>query len=707
MTGLWICVTIILIHQVFPCQAVAPVLSGLPTSISVGELETANRLIYTITVTDPDNDAYVCDVSSTVPANGPFVGIKDTDTNKYGIYTDTPTFSYATTTVHTVNIECTDTGGLIGTGVLSVDVIEGDALTFNNLPASTTHDASTTLNGAGIYTVTTTDAKGHTTKTYTMTSTPSTTSFVIDAGTGAVTADRDLKYEIYTSVKLYITVSDGSIAAVEVLTVVLTNVNNVPTFTNLPASIDVVESAAAGTVLITLTPNDADAGASLTYTMSVDPVASANLFAYNTNTQQVTLATGQNFNYESVIYFNVTFTVFDQLATGGPFVLDVHIKDDDEPCYFDKSYYSLSTSEGASGSISLNPNFIISDYDGISSYSLSFTTANNSERFTIDASTGVIGFAVNYDIDNSAMPSTVILTVECKDATSQTGTTNVQISIADVNDNAPTFGSASYILTVDQYSSAGTLIGSLAPTDADSGSNADYTCSATTTSATGSTYYNIGSDCGVYLIATPYGNIDYGTMVRFSVTATDKGSTPLSGTTFVDIIFKEATTTTTTTTAATTTASNFFDDPGSLAAFVVAVVLGAIILALLLYMCLRWWVTGACCGPDPCDFCYWCRGDGRDQCCQRKQRRHRKRVVTPETPERPKRKSKGEFEYWKEDSDYGSLSRADVKQNRSSRMTGHRDYPDFPRSSSKAIPPTDIGIGYSRPATRIIPTGYY
>lgn len=697
MRGFWIYFATILILFDSNCHAVSPDVQGLPTSIAVGELETANRLIYTITATDADNDAFVCDVSSTVPANGPFVGLKDADTNLYGIYTDNPTFVFATNPVYTVNIECTDTGGSVGTGTLSVDVIEGDALTFNTLPASTTHDASTTLNGASIYTVATTDALGHTTKTYTMTSIPSTTSFTIDAGTGVVTAARDLIHEIYTSIKLYIQVSDGTISAVEVLTVLLTNVNNAPVFTNLPTSIDVLESVASGTLLITLVPDDADPGASLTYTMTVSPIAYASLFSYNTNTQQVTLSNGQNFDYETTIYFNVTFMVSDQYYTNGPFVLDVHVKNDNEPCYFDKTFYSLNTNEGASGSISLNPNFIISDYDGISAYSLTFSTANNSERFTIDASTGVIGFAVDYDIDNGAMASTVILTAVCTDATGETGTTNVEIIIADVNDNAPTFGSASYTLTVDQYTDPGALIGTLLPTDADSGINAEYTCSATTTHLTGGTYYNIGSDCGVYLTATPLGNLDYGTMVRFSVTATDKGATPLSGTTFVDVIFREATPTTTTTTTTTTTESNFFDDPGSLAAFIICVLLGTILLGLLLYMCLRWCVTGSCCGTDPCDFCNWCRGDGRD-CCRRKQRRTRKRAVTPETPERPRKPPKDEFEYWKEDD--APQSRAGTKLSRSSQLSRHRDYPDFPQ----AITPTDISL---RPGPRIISPRYY
>lgn len=78
---------------------------------------------------------------------------------------------------------------------------------------------------------------------------------------------------------------------------------------------------------------------------------------------------------------------------------------------------------------------------------------------------------------------------------------------------------------------------------------------------------------GVYLLSSPSGNLDYGTISRFTITAVDKGSPSLTGTTYVDIIYKEATTTTTTTTAAPST-YNFWDDSGAVAAFSIAMVLG-------------------------------------------------------------------------------------------------------------------------------------
>lgn len=151
---------------------------------------------------------------------------------------------------------------------------------------------------------------------------------------------------------------------------------------------------------------------------------------------------------------------------------------------------------------------------------------------------------------------------------------------------------------------------------------------------------------GVYLLSSPSGNLDYGTISRFTITAVDKGSPSLTGTTYVDIIYKEATTTTTTTTAAPST-YNFWDDSGAVAAFSIAMVLGyslvplrfrdnkiistdcfhgkmnvivrpnetnatffssgTILLAALLYYLLRCCFTGMCCGPEPCDFMECCR----------------------------------------------------------------------------------------------------
>lgn len=46
----------------------APVLHGLPTSVNVGELEYKGRLIYELTVTDINQDSFVCNTRGVVPS---------------------------------------------------------------------------------------------------------------------------------------------------------------------------------------------------------------------------------------------------------------------------------------------------------------------------------------------------------------------------------------------------------------------------------------------------------------------------------------------------------------------------------------------------------------------------------------------------------------------------------------------------------------
>jgi hypothetical protein len=94
---------------------------------------------------------------------------------------------------------------------------------------------------------------------------------------------------------------------------------------------------------------------------------------------------------------------------------------------------------------------------------------------------------------------------------------------------------------------------------------------------------------GVYLLSSPSGNLAYGTISRFTITATDKGTPALTGTTYVDIIYRETTTTTTTTTAAPST-YNFWDDSGAVAAFSIAMILGKSTFLCIIYLIryIRW-----------------------------------------------------------------------------------------------------------------------
>lgn len=609
------------------CYCAVPIFSGLPTEKSVGELETDARIIYVISASDPDGNAFSCTISSMAPTWGPFEVTKDTLLDKFVVETllsGTQVFDVANTTQFVITIKCDDGTGTGPTADLTVKVVANDLLKFSNLPVSTTSkDASTTGAGTTLYTVVATSALN---TLLTFTRYTGSSDFSLDSSTGVVTNNDHLNRQVSTPIDLWIKVTDGTIEALDLLRINLANLNSVPYFTNMPSpqTENIAEDIASGTLLYTLTSQDNDPGATLVYSMNVDPVTETSKFSFSTNTLELRLASGQNFDYETRTFYNLTFTVDDSMASTTS-ILYIYIQNAFEACYFDQSLYHVSAAEGAIGAGGMDPSFIVKDYDGTSTYSLSFLNFNNSNRFSIHSSTGVITYAVDYDIDNNAMPALVYLTVICTDTTSQTGTSQVGITITDINDNAPSFAISSSLLTVNQYTSPGTLIGNILPTDADSGTNAEFTCSGTSAISDATTYYRVGTDCGVYLISSPSGTLSYGTMYTMTITAVDKGTPALTGVSTVDILYKELTTTTVTTTTTTANPYNLWDDPGAVAGIAMAIIFGTILSAILLYFLICCCYLGYCCGPDPFDFCNCCKNNN---CCE--PRHKQSRVITPQ-----------------------------------------------------------------------------
>ncbi|VDI39040.1 Hypothetical predicted protein [Mytilus galloprovincialis] len=626
----------------------APVIHGLPTSVNVGELEYKGRLIYELTVSDINGDSFVCRKQSVSPSP------------------------------NNTNVDFR----------VLIDSANGNTVS---------KDATATLQNDIVYTVQaqnelTTNDNG---LSFSISTVPASSSFDID-GNGNILAARNLVLENTTPITIYVTVTDGVIWVKETLRVDLTNMNNIPEITNLKnsPSVHMSELLASNSLIYSLTGSDGDASDTLTYSMNIDPVTDTALFELDTGVSplQLRLAPGKMFDYEKTQYYNITFTVTDSKATGGPFILNVHVLNENEPCFFDKSTYSLSTNEGAASSISLNPGFIIRDGDGVNqAYSLSFLNGNGSERFTMDASSGLISYATDYDIDNNAMPSTVYLNVKCQDATGETGNASVIIYIHDINDNSPEFGSGDYSFFADQFTGVGSLIGTTTATDIDSGTNAQFTCSyGSTQNAIANTYFTVGSDCSVFF--TSRTSLAYDTVIRFTLLAIDKGTPAKTGTTFVNAIYREASTTTiststtttsTTSTTTTTVAPSTGLEDGSIAAIVIGSLVGAVLLGLLLYMLFRWCYTGFCCGPDPCDFA---------RCCQRGDySNYQRRQITPiRSRQRIEDRRRDSYEL---DSDYGSLKNQDMRHSRFSRP--ERNYPDFPQVGEPQFPrlsPSDARV---------------
>ena len=96
---------------------------------------------------------------------------------------------------------------------------------------------------------------------------------------------------------------------------------------------------------------------------------------------------------------------------------------------------------------------------------------NSKERFQIDPNSGVIELRKNLDRETTGMYS---LVVEATDlgAPSMSSTAVVNVTILDVNDNAPLCSQASDVIEVAENFTVNNTIVSLQCSDADQGQNA-------------------------------------------------------------------------------------------------------------------------------------------------------------------------------------------------------------------------------------------
>ncbi|XP_053393325.1 protocadherin Fat 4-like [Mercenaria mercenaria] len=550
--------------------------------------------------------------------------------------------------MYTVTTECWDNYGTSTSDVI-VFILPNTAPTITNLPADISVDASSTSMGATVFTVSASD-NDSSSLTYTMTSYPVTPDlFTIDAVSGEIKTSNDLTFAVDSAYLLTVTVSDTKSTTTEDLRVLLSNINTAPVINNLPAEVYIDEDIGGNSVIYDIDRNDPDTGDSVTLTFTVWPTAYASKFKLISG-KQLRNQNNEKFDYEDQNYFEIHFTASDGKATSGPYTLTIHINDVLEECVFGASTYYITMYEGNAGTNTADPGFTVTDEDIGDTYTLSidYSASSHSTYFSIDGTSGVITFATNYDVDTS-YPTNVLLTAVCTDSAGKTGTATVNVTVLDVNDNAPEFGKSGYISYINQYDGPATTVKQMNMfcSDSDSGTNADIEYSWSEVTAGSSSYFHMSTSGKIILLTYPAISMTYGDIHSFTITGTDKGTPSLSGTTTLDIVYMETNNsaslsipTTTTTTAAststvetTTTSASFWDEPVNIIGVVLAAVIGALVAGLIGYLCLK-------------------------RCKRLKHRR------TPRSPDRGKRKIEPKpdqestpFDFWGQNShDIGGVS---------------------------------------------------
>uniref|UniRef100_UPI00117E0851 beta strand repeat-containing protein n=1 Tax=Nitrospira cf. moscoviensis SBR1015 TaxID=96242 RepID=UPI00117E0851 len=267
--------------------------------------------------------------------------------------------------------------------------------------------------------------------------------FAINATTGQITvADGSLlHYEVASSHSVTVQVIDsGGLTYDKTFTINLININEAPTDLLLSSN-TIVENAAIGTVVGTITGTDPDAGDTKTYSLTD---SAGGRFAINSATGAITVADGSLLNYESATSHSVTVRVTDSGGLTYDETFTINLSDLNETPMLINLSGNTVAENAANGTVIGTVSTTDPDASDVHTYSLVDSAGG---RFTIDGSTGVITVADGSLLDYESAP-THSITIQTTDAGGLTHNQTVTINLTNINE-APAGADATITINED------------------------------------------------------------------------------------------------------------------------------------------------------------------------------------------------------------------------------------------------------------------
>ncbi|XP_056332560.1 cadherin-6 [Danio aesculapii] len=166
------------------------------------------------------------------------------------------------------------------------------------------------------------------------------------------------------------------------------------------------------------------------------------------------------------------------------FIVKLHDINDNEP-KFDKEVYTASVPEGSHIGTFVTQVTAQDADDEMFGYSakLAYSIKEGHPYFSVEPNTGIIRTALGpTDMDREQREHYQVV-IEAKDMAGQKGgligSTTVNISLSDINDNAPHFKQGIYQFSVPELTKVGSSVGRIEAEDADIGRNAEMSYSIT------------------------------------------------------------------------------------------------------------------------------------------------------------------------------------------------------------------------------------
>ena len=323
---------------------------------------------------------------------------------------------------------------------------------------------------------------------------------------------------------------------VNVSIIVLDINDNYPIFNQSNYTAVLLENTAAGTEFLTInsTDIDIDENAEVMYSI-VDNFNDT--FAIDNITGVVSL-TG-DLDYEQVQSYELNVTASDggNDSLVSSVMVSITIVDlNDNPPILNSSVYYITIPEN---SIPGTPVFEIpaTDEDSTTNGQLRYytTSGNNENKFTLDEDTGVYFVADYLDREITGSYSIAFTVVDLGPVSFSVSAT-LEIEIQDINDNAPTFDSKLYEVSISEVLEVDEVVYSFSAVDNDIDANANLTYSIIGGNVDDA--FTIDSSANALIVAT---SLDYEQRQSYtlSILVMDDGQPQLTDTTSVHVIITD------------------------------------------------------------------------------------------------------------------------------------------------------------------------
>uniref|UniRef100_A0AAQ4RMI1 Cadherin domain-containing protein n=1 Tax=Gasterosteus aculeatus aculeatus TaxID=481459 RepID=A0AAQ4RMI1_GASAC len=318
--------------------------------------------------------------------------------------------------------------------------------------------------------------------------------------------------------------------------------DNAPVCSQPVYKAEVKENSPEGTVVTTVSADDADKGVNSEVTFSIAHVTREvkQLFEVNDKTGEIQIAGKLDFEKSETYQLNVKASDQGGLSDTCKLIIQLIDENDNIPTIQLMSFANSISEDSPPGTTIavINVDDVDSDGNGVVKCSI-----DSDMPFKMESSlTGYYTILTDNVLDRESIPEyNITITVSDQGSPPLTSRKQINVKVSDVNDNPPEFHQSEYSKTLPENNSPGFSVFTLSARDADSGQNARVSYFLEEKEVNGaavSSLVSVNSESGVIHAVRSF-DFEQIKSFEFNVTARDAGSPPLSSVATVRLIVQD------------------------------------------------------------------------------------------------------------------------------------------------------------------------